>query len=50
MLVGKRAREFVFVPLFGRDSLWHSNVKQDGNDKQIKAVFDYFDLYKSLEK
>jgi hypothetical protein len=49
VLVGNESMDFVFMPLFGRESLWHSNVEKNENDIQIKAVFDYFDLYKYLD-
>jgi hypothetical protein len=29
-------------------ALHHSNVNEAGNNKQIKVVFDYYDLYKEL--
>lgn len=32
------------------DALWHSNVLENENDKQLKKVFDYFKLYDLITK
>ena len=44
----KSIEKYITIPDSQNESLWHTNVLEGENDKQLKNVFDYFDLYKYI--
>ncbi len=49
MMALERCREFPVIPASQDKALYKINIDRNFNDEQLKAVFDYYDLYKLIE-
>lgn len=49
VMVNKCSKDFFVITGSQKQALWRKNINENENDKQLKNVFDYFDLYQYLE-